>query len=143
MWASFWMVAGRTIVLGDQNQWDKSHADLHFHSDTRTSVPLFSVSKPGSGEALHTKKTGSGVQTPAPYVQQVSLVLEFKPRAESFQTFTVTWCSGPQAQNCPHSCQHHCPHHPPGNLARRSRTNHGPGSQPWGREQPRAALFPD
>lgn len=39
VWASFWMAAGRTVVLGDQNQWSKNHADLHFHSDTRTRVP--------------------------------------------------------------------------------------------------------
>lgn len=40
MWASLWMVAGRTIVLGDQNQSSKKHTDLHLHSDTRTRVPL-------------------------------------------------------------------------------------------------------
>lgn len=55
------------MVLGDQNQSSKNHADLHFHRGTRTKVPLCPgagqvspppspPSKPGTGELLHTRK---------------------------------------------------------------------------------------
>lgn len=105
------------------------------------SVPLSPPSKPESREYTRKLRLRSANSSPVCLTSVSGVRIQTQSRiVPNLHCNSVLW----SPSHCPHYCQHH--HHSqnpssPGNLAQRSRTNHHLRSQPWGREQPRAAIF--